>query len=90
MRREYVKTITAKQLKQKTGEVIKRIRAGEKLTLTYRGKAIAIIQPTPENSREINPRPFDEAWKDIEETLSTSEPRFSNWKEATAWIRNRI
>ena len=38
-------TITAKQLKQKTGEVIKRIKSGERLTLTYRGKPLAVIEP---------------------------------------------
>ena len=41
-------TITAKQLKQKTGEVIKRIKSGERLTLTYRGKLLAVIEPTTE------------------------------------------
>ncbi|GAH88665.1 unnamed protein product [marine sediment metagenome] len=30
--------ITAKKLKQRTGEIIKRVRAGERFTLTYRGK----------------------------------------------------
>ena len=84
-----MRTITAKQLKQKTGEIIKRIRAGERLTLTYRGKPIAIIQPASESARGLQSRPFDEAWQDIEATLSASEPKFSDWKEATRWIRNR-
>ena len=38
--------ITAKQLKQKTGEVIKRIKSGERLTLTYRGIPLAVMEPT--------------------------------------------
>jgi prevent-host-death family protein len=38
-------TITAKQLKQKTGEIIKRIKSGERLTLTYRGKPLAVLEP---------------------------------------------
>jgi prevent-host-death family protein len=45
-------TITAKQLKQKTGEVIKRIKSGERLTLTYRGKPLAVIEPTTD--KDIN------------------------------------
>ncbi len=84
-----MRIITAKQLKQKTGEIIKRIRAGEKFTLTYRGKPIAIIQPASESSQGSQSRPFDEAWRDIEATLSESKPRFSHWREATGWIRDR-
>ncbi len=84
-----MRTITAKQLKQKTGEILKLVRAGERLTLTYRGKPIAIIQPTPVSSREIQSRPFDEAWRDIESTLAESKPRFSDWREATGWLRDR-
>ncbi len=45
-------TITAKQLKQKTGEVIKRIKSGERLTLTYRGKLLAVIEPTTNKIRK--------------------------------------
>jgi len=37
--------ITAKQLKQKTGEIIKKVKSGERLTVTYRGKPVAIIAP---------------------------------------------
>ncbi|RZB33100.1 MAG: hypothetical protein SRB2_04165 [Desulfobacteraceae bacterium Eth-SRB2] len=84
-------TVTAKQLKQKTGEVIKKVRAGEKLTVTYRGKPVAVIVPAAmeeENAlKEL--RSFDEAWKDIEKTLKRTEPEFKGWGEATRWVRNR-
>jgi prevent-host-death family protein len=39
-------TVTAKQLKQRTGEVIRRVKSGERLTVTYRGKPVAIISPS--------------------------------------------
>jgi antitoxin (DNA-binding transcriptional repressor) of toxin-antitoxin stability system len=84
-----MRTITAKQLKQRTGEIIKLIRAGESLTLTYRGKSIAIIRPAEHNKREMAFMQFDEAWKDIETTLAKTESRFSDWREATRWIRSR-
>ncbi|UCF98916.1 MAG: type II toxin-antitoxin system prevent-host-death family antitoxin [Spirochaetaceae bacterium] len=84
-----MRIITAKQLKQNTGEVIKLVRAGESLTLTYRGKPIAIIRPAEDSARESVATRFDEAWKDIEMTLAESEPRFSDWREATRWIRGR-
>ena len=84
-------TVTTKQLKQNTGEIIKRVRSGERLTIAYRGKPVAIMA-SPTNGeikilREL--RPFDEAWADIERTLETTKPRFRGWKEATKWARNR-
>ena len=84
-------TISAKQLKLKTGEVIRRVKSGERLTLTYRGKPIAIISPPETAEQEIakNMRPFKEAWNDIEQSLEKAKPEFEGWREATAWARNR-
>lgn len=86
-----MQTVTAKQLKQKTGEVIKKVRSGERLTLTYRGKPVAIIAPPTE--KEIKAmeklRPFSKVWQDIEETLQKTKPAFKGWREATEWVRNR-
>lgn len=83
--------ITAKQLKQKTGEVIRRIKSGERLTLTYRGKPLAVIEPTTENDLEANNQvnASVKAWDNIESTLDSTEPKFQNWREANEWVRNR-
>ena len=83
--------ITAKQLKQKTGEVIKRIKSGERLTLTYRGKPLAFIEPaTDKDIKRVN-RVSDaiKAWDRIESTLNSTNPEFQNWREATRWVRDR-
>jgi len=84
--------ITAKQLKLKTGEVLRKVRSGENMTVTYRGKPVAVVAPARAEDykpfREL--RPFDEAWNDIEEALQKTEPRFGGWREATAWMRNRV
>ena len=84
-------TITAKQLKQKTGEVIRRIKAGERLTLTYRGKAIAIIEPavgkTLGTADQV--KASQKAWKNIEAALDQTKPEFKSWREATGWVRKR-
>jgi len=84
-------TITAKQLKQRTGEVIKKVKLGERLTVTYRGKPVATIAPPTTEERKTfeELRPYNEAWKDIEEALQNTEPAFNGWREATEWIRNR-
>ena len=83
--------VTAKQLKQRTGEIIKRLKSGERFTLTYRGKPVAVIDPSLSEEERISPslRSFDEAWKGIERELEKTKPRFGSWKEATRWARNR-
>jgi len=84
-------TVTAKQLKQRTGEVIRRVKSGERLTVTYRGKPVAIISPpTTEETKTLEDlRSIEEAWADIEKTLGKTKPGFKGWKEATDWARNR-
>lgn len=84
-------TVTAKQLKQHTGEIIKRLKSGERLTITHRGKPVAIMAPPTNDETEVlrELRSFDEAWADIEKTLGKTKPAFKGWKEATEWVRNR-
>ncbi|MBW1869219.1 MAG: type II toxin-antitoxin system prevent-host-death family antitoxin [Deltaproteobacteria bacterium] len=84
-------TITAKQLKQKTGEVMRRIRSGERLTVTYRGETVAVITPSVQEQRKKSEdlRPFEEAWRGIEAALKETKPEFQGWREATEWVRKR-
>jgi prevent-host-death family protein len=85
-------TVTAKQLKQRTGEIIKRLKSGERFTLTHRGKPVAVINPSLSEEKSFSPdlRSFDEAWEDIERALEQTKPPFKSWKEATRWARNRV
>jgi len=82
--------VTAKQLKQRTGEIIKRVKLGERLTVTYRGKPVAVILPPPAEGKNLSSEfpPFEEAWKEIEASLQKTEPEFRNWREAMAWARS--
>ena len=84
-------TITAKQLKQKTGDVIKRIKAGERLALTYRGKLLAYIEPAFDKSSKATDqvKEYQKAWENIESTLQETTPEFKDWREATGWVRKR-
>ena len=82
-------TVTAKHLKQRTGEVIRRIRAGEELIVTYRGKPLARMTPTNGTRLPEVPGTMEGVWKDIEESLEKSAPRFKRWQEAMTWARNR-
>ena len=85
-------TVTANQLKQRTGEIIKRLKSGERFTLTHRGKPVAVINPSLSEEKSFSPdlRSFDEAWEDIERALKKTKPPFKSWKEATRWARNRV
>ena len=82
-------TVTAKQLKQKTGEIIRRVKSGERLTVTYRGRPVAVILPQPADGadRSEDLRPFDQAWGEIEASLEKTKPEFKNWREAMKWAR---
>ncbi len=83
--------VSAKELKQRTGEILRRVRAGESFILTYRGKAMARIEPTGiQRDRSAGLRPYEEAWKDIEGTLKRTEPGFSEWRDAIRWVRGRM
>ncbi|CAN2041529.1 Antitoxin [Candidatus Magnetomoraceae bacterium gMMP-15] len=85
-----MKIITARQLKLNTDEFIKNVKTGESFILTYQGKPIAVISSQELDQNIMNEiRPFDEAWKNIENTLEKTEPKFEGWEEATAWISDR-
>jgi len=85
-----VKKVTARELKNKTGEIIRKAREGEEFLITVRGKPAAAILPAEYLERKTaNLRPPEEAWKDIEETLKKSSSKFETWREAIAWARKR-
>ena len=77
--------VTAKQLNQKTGEVLRKVRSGERLTVTYRGKPIAVIAPLESEitNTVTDLSTFEEAWRDIEQILRNAQSQFSRLQEAT-------
>jgi prevent-host-death family protein len=83
--------ITAKELKQKTGEMMRRVKRGERLTVTYRGTPIAALLPLDQADVGSEPslRSLEETWGEIDKALEATEPEFKGWQEATAWVRKR-
>ena len=81
--------ISARDLKQKTGDFIRRLRAGEPFVLTYRGRRIGVITPSTGDRDESGPGKADDGWAEVDAALESSEPAFDDWREATAWIRGR-
>ena len=85
-----MKSMTARNLKNKTGEAMQAVSKGEKVIVTLRGKPFALISPvTAESLERLSLRPPEEAWKDIEDTLKKTKPKFRSSREAMAWTRKR-
>ena len=85
-----MRTMTARNLKNKTGEAMQVISKGEKVIVTLRGKPFALISPvTVESLERVSLRQPEDAWKDIEDTLKKSTPKFRSAKEAMSWKRRR-
>lgn len=84
-----MRSISAKELKNKTGEVLRKVGEGEKVLIMKRGKPWAVLSPV--KAEELKPfglREYEEAWEDIEKALKTSRPRYRTWEEAirrTRW-----
>jgi len=85
-----MKPMTARELKNSTGEVVRTLRRGESILLTFRGKALGTIEPLgPEGGSVPSIPPYKEAWAEIEAQLSRSKPRFTSWKKAEDESRGR-
>jgi len=85
-----MKAMTARDLKNSTGEVVRSLKRGETILLTFRGKPLGRIAPLGTGGQDLPAvRPFAEAWAEIEEQLIGSEPRFATWQEAEDQGRGR-
>ena len=61
--------VGARELKQHTGEIIERVRMGERVLITHRGEAVAVISPIDR-----------EALQESLGWLAASEGAFSFWE----------
>jgi prevent-host-death family protein len=82
-------TLTAKELKNRTGDAFRALRGGDKVLLTRRGKAVAMIVPVADGDASQELPPFAVAWAEIEAALSASEPEFPSLAAAMAESRRR-
>lgn len=73
--------VGARELKQHTGEVIERVRKGERIVLTLRGNPVAVISPLDEGALE---EALDEETKRAEKEslgwLAAGESAFGFWE----------
>ena len=76
-----VERVGARELKQHTGEIIERVRMGERVLITHRGEAVAIISPI--DRQAVEEALVSEAKRAEQETLgwlAASESAFSFWE----------
>ena len=89
-RRGALKPMTARDLKNATGEVVRTLRRGESILLTFRGKALGTITPIQADEPHTPViAPYEEAWAEIEAQLKRSPPAFASWKDAEDHSRSR-
>ncbi len=75
-----VHRVGARELKQHTGEIVKRVRNGERVLVTLRGEPVAVISPV--DRRAIEEAVESEARRAEQESLNwlaASESSFSFW-----------
>lgn len=82
-------TMTAKELKNRTGDAFRAIGRGDRVVLTRRGKPAAVMVPLGGAESGPDLPPFEEAWADIEAALAASPPEFESVERAMAETRNR-
>ena len=82
-------TLTAKELKNRTGDAFRAIRRGDRVVLTRRGKALAVMVPLAEAEGLPDLPPYAEAWSEIEGALAASAPEFPSLEAAMARSRRR-
>ena len=84
--------ITAKELKNHTGDVLRRVRAGQSVVITHRGRPIAVVSPADGDS--LHPADADAGslaaiWADIEATLRETAAEHPTWQDALGASRGR-
>ena len=85
-----MKPMSARDLKNSTGGVIRTLRRGESVLITFRGKPLGTIEPLRPDTRDVPAiQPYEEAWTALEAELQRSTPHFASWKDAEDESRGR-
>lgn len=83
--------VGARELKQHTGEVIERVRKGERVVLTLRGNPVAVISPL---DAEALDKALSEETKRAEKEsmgwLAASEGAFDFWENEEDEVWDRV
>ena len=80
-------TMTAKELKNRTGDAFRAIARGDEVVLTRRGNPVARMTPMVAAPPEVPS--FDEAWAEIDAALADTTPEYETLAETMAATRRR-
>jgi prevent-host-death family protein len=61
-----MKTATAKELRNRASAILERVRKGDEVVITMRGKSIAVMKPVGEGDKPFSPVGFG-IWKGRQE-----------------------
>jgi prevent-host-death family protein len=82
-------TMTAKELKNRTGEALRAVARGQRVLVTRRGRPLAVMAPASVAPLEPDERPYEEAWREIEAALRATAPPEASWRRAMDRSRRR-
>lgn len=82
-------TMTAKELKNRTGDAFHAVARGERVIVTRRGKAVAVLVPVAKPGGDDEILPYEVAWGEIEAALVASPPQVPSLDEAMSRSRRR-
>jgi prevent-host-death family protein len=82
-------TMTAKELKNRTGEALRAVAQGRRVLLTRRGRPVAVMTPAGAFAVDPDEPPYEEAWREIDAALRATRPRDRSWKRAMDRSRRR-
>jgi prevent-host-death family protein len=82
-------TMTAKELKNRTGEALRAVERGQRVLLTRRGRPVAVMTPATVPPIESDDVPYEEAWRDIDAALRATKPHDRSWGLALNRSRRR-
>jgi prevent-host-death family protein len=76
-------SVGTRELKQHTGEIVERVRNGERVLLTLRGEPVAVISPVDRRAiEEVLEKEAEKAEKESLGWLAATESSFSFWDNA--------
>jgi prevent-host-death family protein len=82
-------TIAARDLKNHTGQALRAAEHGRRVIITRRGRPVAVLIPAVPPADEAAEMSYEDAWQDIEDALSRSQPQDRSWRRAMDRSRRR-
>lgn len=84
-------SVGTRELKQHTGEIVERVRNGERVLLTLRGEPVAVISPVDRRViEEVLEKEAEKAEKESLGWLAASESSFSFWDNAEDEVWDQV